>query len=89
MSPYAGELARIKAKLTPLLEGYEPEWARTGGTLIGYDAVTDHAVVTVQMPKGDIHFHTSLSWTMEWKVPDAAPKVPAAPPAPTYTPPKV
>ena len=70
LDPYQPELHRIRERLTGLLKGYEPEWARKG-TLTGYDAVTDHAVVTVELSQGDIHIHTSLSWTMEWNVPDA------------------
>ena len=70
LSPYRAELARVRAKLLSLSEGYEPEWCRKG-MLTGYDAVTDHAVVTIKLPQGDIHIHTSLSWTMEWDIPDA------------------
>lgn len=80
---YASELARIKRKLDVLRDGYEPEWLRVGGTLAAYDAITDHAIVTVPMPKGDIHIHTSLNWTMEWNVPAPAglapPSAPSAP----------
>lgn len=69
LSPYKGELKRIKDRFKAIIGDVQPEWLRIGGTLTGYDAVTDHAVVSVQLPQGDIHIHTSLSWTMEWNMP--------------------
>lgn len=79
LSPYAGELGRIRKKFMHLLGDSEPqatigtpEWARVSGVLEGYDAITDHAVVRLSWPKvgadpatvqGDIYIHTTLGWT--------------------------
>lgn len=78
LGPYEPELARIRKKLLKLLAGQDPEAARVG-TLVGYDAITDHACVEVKLASGSVFLHSGLSWTMEWNVP-------AAPAAPSWDP---